>query len=90
MAVTIQMRQRGTLTLPAKLRAKYRLEEGDVFTLVDLDGAFLLLPKLSVVPKLTGEIERLREEAGLAVDDLLEGLDKERQLYNQERQGDGG
>jgi bifunctional DNA-binding transcriptional regulator/antitoxin component of YhaV-PrlF toxin-antitoxin module len=90
MAVTIQMRQRGTLTLPAKLRAKYRLEEGDVFTLVDLDGAFLLLPKLSVVPKLAGEIERLREEAGLAVDDLLEGLDKERQLYNQERQGDGG
>jgi bifunctional DNA-binding transcriptional regulator/antitoxin component of YhaV-PrlF toxin-antitoxin module len=90
MAVTIQMRQRGTLTLPAKLRAKYRLEEGDVLTLVDLDGAFLLLPKLSVVPKLTGEIERLREESGLAVDDLLEGLDKERQLYNQERQGDGG
>ncbi|TEU12240.1 MAG: AbrB/MazE/SpoVT family DNA-binding domain-containing protein [Anaerolineales bacterium] len=89
MAMTkVQIRQRGTLTLPAKLRAKYNLEEGDVLTLVELEGAFFLSPKISVVPKLAAEIERLREEAGLSVEDLLEGLDEQRRRYYEERHGE--
>lgn len=68
---TVQLRQRGTLTLPAKLRAKYRLDEGDSLTLVDLDGSILLSPKVPVVPTLVAEIERLRQAAGLEVEDLL-------------------
>ena len=68
------MRQRGVLTLPRGVREKYRLEVGDPLTLVDLDGILLLSPKLSVVPKLTAEIERLEREAGVTVDDLLAGL----------------
>ena len=82
---TVRIRQRGTLTLPAKLRAKYNLSEGDVLTLIDLEGAFFLSPKVSVVPKLAAEIERLREEAGLSVEDLLEGLDEQRRHYYEER-----
>lgn len=84
----VQIRQRGTLTLPARLRAKYNLDEGDVLTLVDLEGAFFLSPKISVVPKLAAEIERLREEAGLSVEDLLEGLDEQRRRYYEERYGE--
>jgi AbrB family looped-hinge helix DNA binding protein len=68
---TVQIRQRGTLTLPAKLRAKYRLDEGDRLTILDLEGSILLSPKVPVVPKLAAEIERLRKAAGLEVDDLL-------------------
>jgi bifunctional DNA-binding transcriptional regulator/antitoxin component of YhaV-PrlF toxin-antitoxin module len=88
---TIQMRAKGTITLPAELRRKYALEEGDVFSLVDLgDGSLLLAPRISIVPKLVAEIESLREEAGVTVEDLLEGLpDVRRQLY-EERLGDGG
>lgn len=87
---TLQLRQRGTLTLPAKLRAKYNLEEGDVLTLVELDGVFFLAPRVSVVPKLAAEIERLRKEAGLSVEDLLEGLDEERRRYYEEHYGNAG
>lgn len=85
---TVQIRQRGTLTLPAKLRAKYNLDEGDVLTLVDLGDAFFLSPKVSVVPKLAAEIERLREEAGLSVEDLLDGLDEQRRRYYKEQYGE--
>ena len=60
-----------TLTLPAKLRAKYRIDEGDSLTLVDLDGTILLAPKLAVVLKLAAEIERFRAAAGLEVEDLF-------------------
>ncbi len=71
---TIQLRQRGVITLPRSLREKYRLEEGDPLTVVDLEGALLLSPKAALVPKLTAEIERLRRENRVSVADLLAGL----------------
>lgn len=64
--------------MPARLREKYRLEEGDALTVLDLDGAIVLSPKAAVVPKLAAEIERLRRDAGLSVDDLLQGLPRYR------------
>lgn len=70
-ATTVQIRQRGTLTLPAKLRAKYRLDDGDSLSVLDLDGNILLSPKVPLVPKLAAEIERMRKAAGLTVEDLL-------------------
>ena len=85
MATTIQMRAKGSVTIPIELRQKYSLDEGDVFTLVDLeDGSLVLVPRLSVVPKLIAEMTTLREKAGLSLDDLLEGLpDIRRELYEE-------
>ncbi|MGH7332778.1 MAG: AbrB/MazE/SpoVT family DNA-binding domain-containing protein [Candidatus Rokuibacteriota bacterium] len=69
-AMTIQVRGRGTLTLPASLREKYRLGEGDPLTVVDLDGAVLLSPRVLVVPRLAAEMERLRRARKLSLKDL--------------------
>ncbi len=74
----IQMRGRGTLTLPSPIRDRYALSEGDPMTLVDLDGVMVLSPKIGVVAKLAVEIERLREETGLSVEDLIEGQAQQR------------
>jgi bifunctional DNA-binding transcriptional regulator/antitoxin component of YhaV-PrlF toxin-antitoxin module len=82
---TIQIRQRGMITLPAKLRRRHSLEAGDTLTLIDLDGTFLVAPELSPVTKLAAEIERLRQEAGLSVEDLLEGLDEKQRRYYRKR-----
>ncbi len=82
---TIQIRQRGVITLPAKLRQRHNLETGDTLTLIDLDGAFFVALKVSLVPKLAAEIERLRQEAGLSIEDLLEGLDEQRRRYYREK-----
>jgi bifunctional DNA-binding transcriptional regulator/antitoxin component of YhaV-PrlF toxin-antitoxin module len=68
--MTMQVRGRGTLTLPASLREKYRLGEGDPLTVVDLDGAVLLSPRLLVVPRLAAEMERLRRARRLSLKDL--------------------
>jgi len=86
-AQTLLLRRRGALTLPAELRRKYRLEEGEPLTLLDLDGVFVLAPRTPLVPKLAGELERLREEAGLSVEELLEGLDEQRRRLYRERYG---
>jgi len=70
-SATIQIQPRGTVILPAKLRAKYGLDAGENLTVIDLDGSILLSPQAAVVPKLAAEIERLRLGAGLDIADLL-------------------
>jgi bifunctional DNA-binding transcriptional regulator/antitoxin component of YhaV-PrlF toxin-antitoxin module len=84
----VQLRRRGVLTLPKTLRDKYDLGEGDALHLVDVDGTFVLTPMEPVVPSLAREIERLREEAGLSTDELLERLQEERTALGRERYGD--
>jgi len=82
---TIQVRGRGTVTLPARIRERYDLADGDPLTLIDLDGAILLSPRLSVADKLSAEIEYLRTQAGLSLDDLLDGLREQRAQYRADR-----
>jgi len=84
MEATVQVRQRGTLTLPAELREKYGIEPGDTFRLVDLDGIFVLTPMVTMVPELAREIERARIEAGLSIEELLTSLRQQRERYYRE------
>ena len=82
---TVQIRGRGTLTLPAKIRERYDLADGDPLTLLDLDGAILLSPRVSTVDKLSAEIEYLTTQAGMSLDDLLGGLREQRAKYHADR-----
>ena len=88
MELTIQVRDRGVVTLPVELREKYKIESGKIFHLVDLDGIFVFVPMVPMVPELANEIERIRLEAGLSVDELLDDLRKQRERYNQEKYGE--
>ena len=88
METSIQVRQRGTLTLPVELREKYGIKPGDTVRLVDLDGIFVLTPMVPMVPELAREIERTRREAGLSMEELLSGLREQRERYRLEHYGD--
>jgi AbrB family looped-hinge helix DNA binding protein len=89
MEITLQVRDRGVLTLPAELREKYGIRSGDTFRLVDLDGIFVLTPMVPMVPELAREIEKARLEAGLSVEDMLRVLREQREQYGAERYGSG-
>lgn len=78
MRFTIQLRDRGTLTLPRALRQRYHYGPGDVFTLVDVDGILVLSPKTSLVAKLAAEIEQERERSGVSTAALLQAAREER------------
>jgi AbrB family looped-hinge helix DNA binding protein len=82
MEATIQVRQRGTVTLPADLREKYGIREGDTFRIIDLDGIFVLTPMVAMVPELAREIEKARREAGLSIEELLLTLREQRERYH--------
>jgi len=85
MDTAVQVRKRGTITLPAELRAQYDIQPGDTFRLLDLDGIFILTPMVPMVPELAREIERARIEAGLSTEDMLQGLKEQRERYHSEK-----
>ena len=78
MTKTIQLRKKGSVTIPIELRKRYLLDEGDPLTLIDLGEGFFLSPKQSVLPKLVGEIESIREKKNISLDELIDGVLKER------------
>ena len=77
----IQVRKRGVVTLPAELRERHNIREGDTLRVIDLDGVFVLTRMVSLVPELAQEIERLRLEAGVTTEEMLQGLREQRERY---------
>jgi bifunctional DNA-binding transcriptional regulator/antitoxin component of YhaV-PrlF toxin-antitoxin module len=82
------MRGKGSITLPAKLRDKYKLQEGEVFTIIDLgNGSFLLKPKVLEVDVLSRRIVKRLAEEDIDMDDWIETLREERKKLFQEKYG---
>ncbi len=52
---TIQLRDKGVITLPISLRCKYGLRAGDVFSVSDLGGSTRFL-SIMTVQQIGGEI----------------------------------
>jgi AbrB family looped-hinge helix DNA binding protein len=78
MTRTIQIRKKGSITIPMELRKRYRIDEGDPLTLIDLGEGFFLSPRQSVLPKLVAEIEALRKKNNISLEELIQGVAKER------------
>src|SRR5215213_8161368 len=63
---TLQIRGKGTITLPASLRKKYNLEEGESLNLIDVgDGSFFLVPVESKVVKSADKVAKAVKEANV-------------------------
>ena len=85
---TVQIRAKGTITFPAKLRNKYKLQEGEVLTIIDLGGgSFLLKPKVLQVDVLSRRIAKRLQEDEINMDDCLETIKEERKKIFKEKYG---
>lgn len=80
---TVKIRRKGTITIPAKLRKEYKLEEGQTLTVIDLGkGTILLTPKVSQVDILANQIAEKFKDEGITLEDLLQALNELRKTYN--------
>jgi bifunctional DNA-binding transcriptional regulator/antitoxin component of YhaV-PrlF toxin-antitoxin module len=87
---TIQLREKGVITLPMSLRRKYSLRPGDVFSVSDLgDGAIMITPKTSRIVALGDQVADILQAEGVTVEEMLQGLDEERERYYSEHYVDG-
>lgn len=72
---TLKIRRKGIITIPAKLRKKYKLEEGQTLTVIDLgEGTILLTPKISQADKLANQIAKRLKEENITFSDLMQEL----------------
>jgi len=82
MKTTLQIRSKGTITLPSELRNKYGLEEGEVLNIIDLgNGSFLLSPRRSRVDELSDKIRVELESRGESLESMLTTLREVREEY---------
>lgn len=82
MVTNIQVRSKGTFTLPSEFRRKYGVNEGDFYTIVDLgDGNFLFKPYRSRVDKLADTIRMELESSGETLESMLTTLREVREEY---------
>jgi bifunctional DNA-binding transcriptional regulator/antitoxin component of YhaV-PrlF toxin-antitoxin module len=80
--IYVQIRGKGSLTLPMGLRRKYGYSEGDVLTLIDLgDGSFILSPKTPSINRSGDRVAQLMAEQDVSFEDILQALDEEREQY---------
>jgi bifunctional DNA-binding transcriptional regulator/antitoxin component of YhaV-PrlF toxin-antitoxin module len=79
--MTIQVAQRGLVTLPKALREAYRLNPGDELTLLDLGGVFLLIPRRSEVDVLADKISMVLVGQGETLESMLKALRESREHY---------
>jgi len=87
---TAQIRQRGQLTIPQKLRESLAINDGDTMTLLQLGDNILLTPKSLRTFELGDQLTNMMAEEGLTLADLLNDLPQIRQEIYQEKYGDQG
>lgn len=78
-AVTLEMAQRGQLTIPKAFRDQYGLKEGQPMTILDIGGVFLMSPHPISVD---APADRLRDgliAAGATLEDMLVALRERRE-----------
>ena len=82
--LTAQISQRGVLTLPKSLRDRYKIKPGDVVTVIDLGGAFVISPRRSEVDRLADEIGSALAKRGESLESMLTVLREEREKYGRQ------
>ena len=86
-AITTEIKSRGQLTIPKKIRAVTRLEEGQVVSIIPLGESVLITPQKLELEEARREIRKVLKTSGLSVEDLLKGLKEEREKLYQETYG---
>jgi AbrB family looped-hinge helix DNA binding protein len=76
--LTVNITQRGVLTLPKSIRNRYKLKPGDSLTLLDVDGVLILSPLRSEIDLLADRISKALIEKGETLDSVLRTLREER------------
>jgi len=76
--VTVQMAQRGVITIPKALRESYGMQPGDTFTLIDLGGALVLSPRRSEIDPIAEKTAAQWAADGETLETMLQALRQER------------
>ena len=86
-SVTAEIKSRGQLTIPKKIRVMSRLEEGQSVSIIPVGDSVVITPKRLDLDDARREIKKILKAAGMSPEDLLVGLKEEREKLYQETYG---
>ena len=73
-----EIKSRGQLTIPKKIREAGGLEEGQGVTIIPLGDSLLVTPRTLKLEDVRRELRRMLRSSGLSPKDLLDALQEER------------
>ena len=79
--IALQVAQRGLITLPKALREAYDIQDGDLLTLLDLGGVFVLSPQRVTIDGLADELKAALSQQGECLESMLQALREAREKY---------
>ena len=79
-----EIKSRGQLTIPKKIRESSNLEEGEIVSIIPVGDSIIITPKRLELDEARREMKKIIKRSGVSAEELLEGLTKEREkLYKE-------
>ena len=82
-----EIKSRGQLTIPKKIRESSHLEEGQVVSVIPVGDSVIITPKRLELDEARRQIRKIMKASGLSEKELLKGLEEERELLYEETYG---
>lgn len=82
-----EIKSRGQLTIPKKIRESSHLEEGQVVSIIPMGNSVIITPKRLELDEARRQIRRIMKASGLSEKELLKGLKEEREPLYRETYG---
>ncbi|HDH05715.1 MAG TPA: AbrB/MazE/SpoVT family DNA-binding domain-containing protein [Nitrospirae bacterium] len=86
-ATIAEIKARGQLTIPKKIREMCHLEEGQVVSIIPVGDSLIITPKRLELDEARREIKKILKASQLSPEDLLSGLKEERKDLYKEKYG---
>jgi len=83
-SVVREIKARGQLTIPKKIREASRLEAGRLVSIIPVGDSIIITPNQLELDEARREIKRILRDSGLSADEVLEGLKEERDALYKE------
>lgn len=89
-SMTAEIKARGQLTIPKKIREASHLEEGELVSIIPVGDSIIVTPKRLELDEARRQFKKILKGSGLSVDELLKGLEEERETLYREKYGKKG
>lgn len=82
--VIAEIKARGQLTIPKKIREKSHLEEGQVVSIIPVGDSVIITPRQLTLDEARRQIKMILRQTGISVEEVLAGIKEERgSLYEE-------
>jgi AbrB family looped-hinge helix DNA binding protein len=87
-AAVAEIKARGQLTIPKKIREMSHIEEGDVVSILPIGDSLIITPRRLDLDEARRQFRKLVQSSGLTLEELVEGLKEERSELFKETYGE--